>query len=99
MKDWRLRFFWYVAKRYNIKEGEIFPWYMQSLGWVLFPIKNIVWQFTRSVFDPMRFTYTINGIRYSAYLFDALGMGGFNDGEVLRIVKRENGIILLERIK
>ena len=49
-------------------------------------------------FDDAQKVLTINGVKYSYGLFSALGLGGVPEGHVLRIVKREEGMLTIQRL-
>lgn len=46
--------------------------------------------------DDQRDVVTINGVLYSREFFRSLGIGGLDEGRLLRIVKRDQGVLTVQ---
>lgn len=49
-------------------------------------------------YDRANDVLTVHGIRYAAQLFQALGIGGLQPGQVFKIVSRDDGTLTVERL-
>lgn len=96
-KNIRRRFFFWVKQILRHPEGQILSVPLRILFVVLFPLKSILlYVGEREGYRWQSNVWLIYGIRYTDELFRHFAFG---DGSCFRIVKRENGIVTVERCK
>ncbi len=95
---WRYKFYHWIRRAIlKIDDGKILPDWALPLAWLLFPIQSIRWWPKADPrYEPQNGQMIIRGIRYSMVLFDAMGHDPF--GQVIRILRRENEGVTLQRL-
>jgi len=88
---------WLVRRMFKVPEGKVLPWYLVILHHMLFPLDWIRYsQNNRFHYDFDRDTFTVFGLKYAAAYFESFTLEPV--GTLLKIVKRENGLITVEKI-
>jgi len=96
--DIRQRFYeWVGFDVFKLKLGQMLPWYMIALRYVLFPVDTLYWRLSQTRGYQLRSnSWLIEGCHFSNYFFQMLCREK-TPTCWFRVVKRENGYIEIER--
>ena len=97
----RERFFYYLLFNvFKYPEGQIYSFGAKLLRFLILPLNTSGYILAKkySLYNVWNDTYEIRGIKYSGQLFRGLGVNGFAEGTIIKIVKRSEGYLTVEKV-
>ncbi len=95
----RRKVFRFIARKlFKVPEGEVLPWYVLVIKFILFPLHSYCAMQNGIKYDIGTDIYIIEGIKYSRDLFMDWADGGMPTGQLFRIVRTSNGVFAIERV-
>ncbi len=100
----KLKYYELVFDRFKLDEGKLLPWWAVGLRFVFMPadtMKHLLLRWLlrdRMVggYNIMYDYWDIEGVRYSGELFRAFGLWNLNTE--IKIVKRDDGLVTIEKV-
>lgn len=96
----RKLFFYLLFDVFKYPEGQILNFGAKLLRFIILPLNTsgYILASKYSLYKPECDMYEIEGIKYSGYLFRGFGTQGFKEGTILKIVKRSEGYLTVEKV-
>lgn len=95
-KNIRTKIWFNLLKILKFKEGDLIPKWLYPIRFLLFPVDYVCHLCSEcSGYDFITDVWTIEGVKYSGNLMRHFGYG---KDELFKIIKRENGVITIEKI-
>ena len=97
----RRKLFYYLMRNvFKYPEGQMLNFGAKLLRFIILPLNTSGYILANkySLYKPECDMYEIEGIKYSGYLFRGFGTQGFKEGTILKIVKRSDGYLTVEKV-
>lgn len=91
--------FWILSDLVKYPENQQLNFILKLVRFLIMPI-NTLWHILYpklSCYDPLTNIYTINGVRYSGYIFSSLGFMKYN--QLFMLIERKDGVITIKEIR
>lgn len=94
-EDFRLRFIWWLAKIFRIKEGCVLPVWLRAIRSTFYPLRYLYERNTRLHYDILRDSYTIEGNKFNRSFFKSFYIKK-EEERIIKISKNEYDLIISE---